>query len=540
MITRRASAANRDVGSEQDGRSEVARYSPAVVSEGYRRTIRERLAAEVGRLDKDAPFRIALTYPSPYGVAMSSLGYQQVYRLLQRIDGVACERVFLPDDADQGGRDGPVSYETLRPLGEFPLVAVSVAYELEIAGLVRLLAAAGIPPLARDRDDSHPVVLAGGPLTFSNPVPLGPYVDAIVMGEAEDVLPRVVDHIAGAANATRARELLAAEAFVFVPQLHGERLVAIAQCDTAHLPAMSAIRTPHTELKDMFLLEAERGCSRGCTYCVMRRSTNGGMRIISAETVLAAIPEEVRKVGLVGAAVSDHPQIADIVGSLAERGVQVGLSSLRPDRLKEEFVASLRRAGYKTLTTALDGASERLRHSINRRGYERHYRAAAERARRHGFERLKLYLMVGLPEERDEDLDECAAFVAELSRTVPVALGISPFCAKRNTPLNGVGFAGVRVVNRRLGRLRKGLRGRADVRATSARWAWVEHVLAQGGFAEGEAVSVAVARGGRFGDFRAAFADLGHDPDAEPGRGSVRLPATESKTKRFMVIPGVQ
>jgi radical SAM superfamily enzyme YgiQ (UPF0313 family) len=540
MISRRASVANRDVGSWGDGRPDAARYSPLVVSEGYRRTIRDRLAAEVGRLDKDAPFRVALAYPSPYHIAMSSLGYQQVYRLLQGMDGVACERVFLPDDAEQGGRDVPVSYETLRPVGEFPLVAVSVAYELEIAGLVRLLTAAGIPPLARDRNDSHPVVLAGGPLTFSNPVPLGPYVDAIVMGEAEDVLPRVIDHIGGAAHATRARELLADEPHVYVPAQHGERPLPVAQCDAAHLPAVSAIRTPHTELSDMFLLEAERGCSRGCTYCVMRRSTNGGMRIVPADTVLAAIPEDARKVGLVGAAVSDHPRIAEIVGALAERGVKVGLSSLRPDRLKEEFVAALKGAGYKTLTTALDGASERLRHSINRRGYERHYRAAAERARRYGFERLKLYLMIGLPEEHDADLDECAAFVGELSRTVPIALGISPFCAKRHTPLDGAGFAGVRTVNHRLSRLRKGLQGRADLRATSARWAWVEHVLAQGGFAEGEAVGVAVARGGRYSDFRAAFADLGHDPDAEPGRGLRDTLAVQLNPTRLGVLSGLQ
>ncbi len=510
-----------------------------MVSAAYRRTIRDRLAAEVGRREKDAPFRIALTYPSPYAVAMSSLGFQQVYRLLQELDGACCERVFLPDDAERGGTDAPVSYETLRPLGEFELIAVSVAYELEIAGLVRVLSAAGIPALARDRDDSHPLVLAGGPLTFSNPLPLGPYVDAVVVGEAEDLLRPVVDAVAGASHRGRALDLLAALPHVFVPTHHGEQVPPVAQCDVAHLPATSAIRTPHTELSDMFLLEAERGCSRGCTYCVMRRSTNGGMRIVPADTVLAAIPDDARKVGLVGAAVSDHPRIAEIVGALADRGVRVGLSSLRPDRLREDFVAALRRAGYKTLTTALDGASERLRHSINRRGYERHYRAAAERARQHGFERLKLYLMVGLPDERDEDLDECAAFVTELSRSIPVALGISPFCAKRHTPLDGAGFAGVRLVNRRLTRLRRGLQGRAELRATSARWAWVEHVLAQGGFVEGEAVAAAVERGGRFSDFRAVLADLGHDPDSEPGRRAAQKPA-DRLVRHLVLNPGVQ
>src|SRR5258705_8314830 len=123
-------------------------------------------------------------------------------------------------------------------------------------------------------------------------------------------------------------------AHVFVPEHHGETLPSIAQCDDALLPAWGPIRTKETELSDMFLIESERGCSRGCTYCVMRRSTNGGMRIVPKEVIFDKIPADVKKVGLVGAAVSDHPKIIEIVTELAERGMQVGLSSLRPDRLK--------------------------------------------------------------------------------------------------------------------------------------------------------------------------------------------------------------
>jgi radical SAM superfamily enzyme YgiQ (UPF0313 family) len=282
------------------------------------------------------------------------------------------------------------------------------------------------------------------------------------------------------------------------------------------LPAFSTIRTPHTELSDMFLIEAERGCSRGCTYCVMRRSTNGGMRLVPKELILETIPKDARRVGLVGAAVSDHPKIIEIVRALGERGVEVGLSSLRPDRLKDEFVEVLKLAGYRTLTTALDGTSERMRDLIERRGREPHYEAAAERARKHGMDRLKLYLMIGLPGETDADVDECVKFVSELSKIIPIALGIAPFCAKKKTPLDGTPYAGVHVIQQRLERLRKGLRGRADVRATSARWAWVEYVLAQGGIAEGEALLSAVRAGGRFADYRRAFAELGHSPD---GRG---------------------
>jgi radical SAM superfamily enzyme YgiQ (UPF0313 family) len=298
-------------------------------------------------------------------------------------------------------------------------------------------------------------------------------------------------------------------AHVFVPARHA-LCPPVGAEDDAVLPAFSAIRTPHTELSNMFLIETERGCSRGCAYCVMRRSTNGGMRIVPAEVLLETIPRDAGRVGLVGAAVSDHPKIIEIVNTLADRGCEVGLSSLRPDKLArgDDFVAALARVGYRTLTTAMDGTSERVRESLDRRARPAHLLRCAELAKKHGMDRLKLYLMIGTPGETDADVDECVAFATEISRIVPLALGIAPFCAKRNTPLDGEPFAGIRVVDGRLDRLRRGLKGRVDVRATSARWAWVEYVLAQGGEAEGVAVVEAVAAGGSFQAYKQAFAGL--------------------------------
>jgi radical SAM superfamily enzyme YgiQ (UPF0313 family) len=193
-------------------------------------------------------------------------------------------------------------------------------------------------------------------------------------------------------------------------------------------------------------------------------------------------------VGLVGAAVSDHPRIVHIVNSLVERKLEVGLSSLRPDKLDDAFVGALKAAGTRTLTTAMDGASDRMREVLDRRARTKHLIRAAELTKAHGINRLKLYLMLGVPGETDEDIDECAAFATELSRIVPLSLGVAPFCAKRNTPLDGQPFAGIKKVTGRIERLRRGLKGRAEVRATSSRWAWVEYVLAQGGAPEGEAV----------------------------------------------------
>jgi radical SAM superfamily enzyme YgiQ (UPF0313 family) len=480
--------------------------------------IRRRLAAEIGRIDKQAPFRVALAYPSPYRAGMSSLGFLQIYKAIQAEDGMACERAFLADDP-AGERLPPVTYEGLRPISAFPVIALSVAYELELAGVVKLLEAAGIPALREERDHRHPFILAGGPLTFSNPLPLAAFADAIVMGEADTLAVDALRVLEGASSREGALDALAATAHVFVPARHGASMPGVAQCDDGLLPAWAPIRAPEAELSSMFLIETERGCSRGCTYCVMRRSTNGGMRLVSKERILELIPDDARRVGLVGAAVSDHPKIAEIVGALADRGCEVGLSSLRPDRLNDDLVGALKRAGYRTLTTAMDGASDRIRDLLERRARIRHLDRAADLARAHGMNRLKLYLMIGVPSETDADVDECVAFTTELSRKIPIALGIAPFCPKRNTPLAGASFAGIEVVSRRLDRLRRGLKGRAEVRATSARWAWVEAVLAGGGEAEGRALMDAVHAGGSFAAYQRAFAAIAPAKEPRARRG---------------------
>ena len=475
-----------------------------------RATARARLKDEVGRIEKQAPFTVALAYPSPYGAGMSSLGFQRMYRAIQEAPGLGCERVFL-DDAAEGrlsAQTRPLTFERGRPLEEMPVVAFSVAYEIEIAGMLRMLEAASLPALRAERDERHPFVLAGGPLTFSNPLPLAPFVDAVVVGEAEELVEPVLRVLeAGGPRHAQLAEL-AKIPHVFVPEVHGSTLPIVAKAGADQIPAWAPIRTPHAVLSDMFLIETERGCSRTCTYCVMRRSTNGGMRLASMERILELVPDYAKRVGLVGAAVSDHPKIVDIVRTLAGQGREVGLSSLRPDRLSDDFVGALALAGYRTLTTAMDGPSERMRETLERRAKVKHLQRCAERARAHGMDRLKLYLMIGLPGETDADIDECVAFTTELSRVVPIALGIAPFCAKRNTPLDGAPFAGIDVVEDRLDRLRRGLKGRADVRSTSAKWAWVEYVLAQGAEAEGLAVLEATRAGGSFGDYKRAFSRL--------------------------------
>jgi radical SAM superfamily enzyme YgiQ (UPF0313 family) len=470
------------------------------------------LADEQGTLRKEAPYRVALCYPSPYHVGMSSLGYQSIYRGIHSHPGATAERVFLPDDVEayRRTRTPLFTYESQAPVSGLPMLAFSVAYELEIAGLFELLDLAGLPLLREERQAGHPLIVAGGPLTFSNPDPLEPFVDVLVQGEADELIHTLLD-----AARTLDREALLSKLArtpgFRVPGRGGARYYVHKSSDE-ELPARSAIITPHTELRSMFLIEPERGCSRGCHYCVMRRTTNGGMRTVPPERVLSLIPEEARRVGLVGAAVTDHPRIVELLRTLVDSGREVGVSSLRADRLTQELVDQLRRGGATNLTVAADGASQRMRDLVDRKHSEEQILRAASFAKTAGMRQLKVYNVVGLPLEEDADIDELVRFTTELSRILPVALGVAPFVAKRHTPLDGAPFAGIREVEAKLERLRRGLKGRAEVRPTSARWAWVEYMLAQCGPEAGLAALDAWRAGGSFAAWKRAFQQRGCVP----------------------------
>ena len=472
--------------------------------------ILRRLESEVlvGPAFRPGARRAVLLYPSPYRVGMSSLGYQQILRVLREA-GWAVERAFLPDDVEawRKGRRPLVSYETGTPVHQFPVIGVSLAYELELAGLITSLELAGVPVLRQDRCEHDPVVLVGGPLTFSNPLPASPFCDAMLLGEAEETVEPAFEAALGA----RKEFLDTVEGLPggFVPS-RSTTLPGVAKATDGLLPARSILLSPEAELSNMFLLEGERGCHRQCTFCVMRRSTNGGMRLVDAAHLSEIVPDSAPRVGLVGAAISDHPQLVGLLEELVARGKGLGISSLRADRVarRPEIARLLRAGGYKTLTVASDAASQRLRRDIAKGTVERHLLECAELAKEHKYKVLKVYMMVGVPDERDEDLDELIEFTRRLAGIHPVALGIAPFVPKLNTPLVDAGFAGIKTVEERLKRLQKGLRGRADVRATSARWAWVEAVLAQGAAAEGLAVLQAVRDGGRFADYKRAFSGL--------------------------------
>ena len=471
------------------------------------KTIQARVASETGPPFKGGAARVVMLYPSPYRAGMSSLGFQWIHRVLQEA-GFAVERAFLPDDVEawKKSRTPLLTYETQSPVGDFPVLGISLAYELELAGLIDVLELSGIPALREQRDESHPRVLLGGPITFSNPLPAAPFVDAMLLGESEE---QVAEAMGAALDSTRSGWLDVVESLPggFVPERAGVELPPVAKASDALLPARSHILAPDAELSNMFLIEGERGCHRQCSFCVMRRSTNGGMRLVTPERLLGLVPPEAERVGLVGAAISDHPQLVPLLEKLVEAGLGVGISSLRADRVmrKPRIAELLRKGGYRTLTVASDAPSQRLRREIAKGTTEKHLMGCAELAAEHHYDVLKVYMMVGVPGEETHDLDELVRFTRELASIHPVALGIAPFVPKRNTPLDTASFAGIKVVEKRLQYIRRGLQGKAVVRPTSARWAWVEAELAQGGPEWGLAVLEAHKAGGTFADYKRAF-----------------------------------
>lgn len=475
-----------------------------------RALIHDRLAAEQGTLGRGQPAQVCLAYPSPYRVGMSSLGFQTLYRELHA-SGLPVHRAFLPDDWAPMALPWPqprqpvLTYEGERPVSDYRVIAMSVAYELELAGVIRFLEGAGIPVLARDRGPRDPILVLGGPLTFSNPYTLLPFADVLILGEAEVELPESLRVLLETADRDGAIRAAAARPHSVAGEIDGpssgEELPAVAKAPLDRLPAHAAIVTSNTELADMFLVEPERGCSRQCQFCVMRSSTNGGMRILDQDRAIATIPGHAKRVGLVGAAVTDLPDVEGLVARIVESGRGVGISSLRADRLTPTLLDNLLAGGYRQITVASDGISQRMRKILQRRIKEESLLRAAQLVAERGFRGLKVYEMIGAPGETEEDVDELIAFARELSSIVPLTLTFSTFVAKRNTPLDGAPFLGMKEADSRLKKIRRGLQGKVTLRPQSPRWAHVEHYLAQWGAEAGHASLAAVRAGGRYRDW---------------------------------------
>jgi radical SAM superfamily enzyme YgiQ (UPF0313 family) len=395
---------------------------------------------------------VALAYPNRYYIGMSNVGFQAVYRLLNELPDVVCERVFLPDPEElrEYRRRGlPLrTLESQTPVADFHALAFSITFEPDELNLVRILELARIPPLARDRNDGHPLVVAGGPITFLNPEPIAPFVDVIAIGEAEALLPAL--HQAFRSRASRAEVLdaLGAEEGFHVPSSAKGRVVRAKMGKRADLPPPATyVLTSDTEMSGKFLVEVSRGCPTLCSFCwagynyLPRRS-------FEVERILEAA-HEARKhtsdIGLVSTAVGAHPEIVPLLEALRSMGFRISVSSLRFEDLRAELLDPLSGSGEKTLAVAPEVGTDRLRFAIHKRISNEEILEKTDLVLSRGIENLKLYLMVGLPTETDEDLDGMVDLVervrerllehgrarGRLGRIIP---SVNPFIPKPGTP----------------------------------------------------------------------------------------------------------
>jgi radical SAM family uncharacterized protein len=508
------------------------------------------LAAEQGTIRKDWGGRIAvaLVYPNAYAVGMSNLGFQTIYRHLNALPDVVCERVFLSDPADvvemQRTQSPPFSLESQRPLTDFHMIGFSVTYEGDYINVLRLLDLAGIPLRAADRRPHDPLVLMGGVCAFSNPEPMAPFMDFVVVGEGEELVGEL---IAAYRERYRAREsfldLLVALPGVYVPERYDVRYAAdgtLAELTAAAgAPAVvvkrrlrdvdafrtiAAVKTPNAEYGHMALLEVGKGCGRGCRFClegqvyrpVRHRSVNA-----LRETIEQLARDGEKRIGLVGACVSDYPWIGDLLKIVEDNGMELSISSLRADSLTEDLAASLARGGHRTLTIAPEAGTERLRRAIRKAITDEQILAACDLVRAQGIPNLKTYFMIGQPTETDEDvvaIVDLARRMLERLRVLDpkgrpfgrLTLSISSFVPKPWTPFQWAPFAGAGALADKLETIKHGVRPMATVRVLheNPREAALQALLARGDRRVGDFLERAARLGG---DWRRALREWDGD-----------------------------
>jgi len=376
--------------------------------------------------------RIALAFPNTYFVGMSNLGFQTVYSLFNAEDGIVCERTFLPPKSEvevlRASGAGLVTLESQTPVREFDIFALSVSFEWDYTNVLTLLRLAGIPLRAADRTLHDPIVMIGGAVTFVNPEPLAPFADIIAAGEGEALIPPLVHAFREATDRSDMLRRLVNERGFYVPAFYDVtyaadgtieqfvtrdgtaappvvRKAALRATDAVDPPA-TRIFTPETEFGSRFLVEVVRGCANLCRFCwagynYLPVRAFPKDRII--ELAKLARPHS-NRVGLVSIALCDHPQIEEILTELVEMGYSISPASLRLDDLTPTILRLLRQSGERTITIAPETGSDRLRRVINKTMTNDEILAAADSIFATGFENLKLYFMLGIPTETDDDL----------------------------------------------------------------------------------------------------------------------------------------
>lgn len=491
--------------------------------EAYRRA---KLSTEQTRIRiKEAPLRVCLVFPNTYHVGMSNLAVHCLYALLNSRGDCTCERSFCEEPLSG------YSLETGTQLSSFDIVAFTVSFELDCPKILRVLQAARLPLRSAERTERQPLIIAGGPCMFSNPEPIAEFVDAVAVGEGEELFGDILE--ACSENRRRGRDRLSLLHSlshipgVYVPSFYApvydtdERLVAMNRragpplpvpgrivSDLDRHPCGTAVLTPNTEFANMFLVELGRGCRRGCRFCSACHTYSRRNR--SLETVMRQIEdagEAGDRVGLVTSDFSDYPQREGLLKFLLKEQKAFSVSSIRADAITDDVLAGMRETSQKTLTVAPEVASEKLMSLTGKRITSDVLLEVTERALRQGIRSFRLYFMVGFPHEDDEDVFEIVRLVAQVNGLMQAAakrtrkigkltISVNPFVPKPFTPMESEPFADQKTLSRRIRILRGGIAhlGNTVLISESSRMARLQCAIARGDRQAGalvEAVAVA-------------------------------------------------
>lgn len=461
---------------------------------------------------------VALAFPNTYHVGMSNLGFQVIYREINSRVGTLCDRFFYPDKADLVDHERTemplLSLERQKVLSSYNIVAFAVSFEMDYLHLLAMLKLGRVPIWSKERKNKDPFVVVGGPCATFNPEPLAEFVDAFVIGEGEEVIHEILAVYENGQQEGLSRDEVLLEIAsvpgVYVPRFYQpvygtagiiERfdcLEAVPEHverrwikNIGHHPAETTVVTENTEFKDMYLIEIARGCGRHCRFCMagycFRRPRVQPFSVL--EQAIDRAQKYRNKVGLVGAAISDYPEIDELCAMILKKKMTLSVASLRADTLTPALAAMLARSGQRTITLAPEAGSTKLRQVINKGISNDDLERAMDLAVQAKIPHVRFYIMVGLPFEQDEDIEAIITLARYMKAKMDqsqsngkLTLSINPFVPKPFTPFQWLPMTPMKIVEDRLKKIKESLRGdrRIEVLIESPKEAYIQGILARG------------------------------------------------------------